>query len=149
MSLNHGIVGPQRTQIILVRRGFPALPVFANCCGHDLSYRSHRSHSIPPHCVHICDAGWKMVDGTCTKSSDPSTLCTDSLGRVPRKLASPYDNHRMAVGAWICEALRSTLSCRCQELISTRVHRQSSLDLPVWTAHPVSIKAITSRLARR
>jgi hypothetical protein len=135
MSLNHGIVGAQRIQMILLRRVFPALPVFADCCGRALSHRSHRSQSIPPRYVRFCDAGWKMVDGTCTKSSDPSTVCTNSLGREPRKPASPYDNHRMAVGAWICEALRSTLSCRYRELISTQsassiVFRLAGLDHP-------------------
>ena len=120
LSLYHGIVGAQRIQMILLRRGFPALPVLVNCCGRALSDRSHRSHPISPHCEHFCDAGWKMVDGTCTKISDPSTVCTDPLERVPRKPASPYDTHRMAVEAWICEALRSTLSCRCRELISTQ-----------------------------
>lgn len=93
-----------------------------------------------------------MVDGTCTKISDPSTVCTDSLERVLRKPASLYDNHRMAVEAWICEALRSTLSCRCRELISTQsassvVFGLAGLDQPFCEYKGYNLKTGTKATA--
>ena len=93
-----------------------------------------------------------MVDGTCTKISDPSTVCTDSLERVLRKPASLYDNHRMAVEAWICEALRSTLSCRCRELISIQsalsiVLGHAGLDQPFCEDKGYILKIVTKATA--